>query len=616
MPTSPAHQILRDVFGYHAFRGEQEAIIAQIVEGGDALVIMPTGGGKSLCYQIPALLREGVAIIVSPLIALMQDQVDALQAMGVRAAFHNSTISWDERRAVETRMRAGQLDLLYVAPERLVTPEFMSLLQACPLALFAIDEAHCVSQWGHDFRPEYRALHVLAEQFPTVPRIALTATADPRTRQDIAARLGLNDAPLFLSSFDRPNIFYRVTPKQQPRQQLLRFIQREHAEDAGIVYCLSRKRVEQTAAWLTEQGHAALPYHAGLDAKIRAAHQTRFLREDGLIMVATIAFGMGIDKSNVRFVAHLDLPKNLEAYYQETGRAGRDGLPANAWMVYGLQDVVLLRQLMEQSAAVDTHKLHEQRKLNAMLGFCESMRCRRQQLLEYFGEAHAGGCQHCDNCAEPATTWDGTEATRMALSCVYRTGQRFGAGHVIDVLVGADNPRMQSLRHHNLSTFGIGKAHHPSAWNAIFRQLIAAGLLRVDHEQFGGLQLTAESWPVLRGTQSVSLRHDPTPPPRRERERGRASAARLTKVSGGATAAGISVAPDDHDLWQRLRALRKQLADAQGVPPYVIFHDRTLKEMLQQRPRDMEALRNISGIGEHKLKKYGATFLAALSEAR
>ncbi len=606
MSTASAHHILRHVFGYHAFRGEQEAIIAHVSNGGDALVIMPTGGGKSLCFQIPALLRKGVGVVVSPLIALMQDQVDTLQAMGVRAAFHNSTVSLAQRRTLETQMRSGAIDLVYVAPERLVTPEFMALLQDSPLALFAIDEAHCVSQWGHDFRPEYRALQVLAEQFPTVPRIALTATADPRTRQDIAQHLGLADAPLFLSSFDRPNITYRVTPKQNPRQQLLRFIEQEHPDDAGIVYCFSRKRVEQTAEWLAAQGHAALPYHAGLEPATRSAHQTRFLREDGLIMVATIAFGMGIDKSNVRFVAHLDLPKNLEAYYQETGRAGRDGLPATAWMVYGLQDVVLLRQLMEQSEADATHKRHEQRKLNAMLGFCESTRCRRQQLLEYFGEAHAGQCQRCDNCLEPPAMWDGTQAAQMALSCVYRTGQRFGAGHVIDVLVGTESPRMQSLRHHTLSTFGIGKHHAASAWNAIFRQLIAAGLLRVNHEQFGALQLTPESWPVLRGQQTVSLRHDPTPHKERRRERG-------AKSRTSAVVETIDT-PVDEQLWQRLRQLRKALADEHGVPPYVIFHDRTLKELIRVRPNNLEAMGNISGIGEHKLKKYGMTFLAALSE--
>ncbi|MBI4237586.1 MAG: DNA helicase RecQ [Deltaproteobacteria bacterium] len=604
MTEHSAQHILRQVFGYHAFRGHQAAIIDHVTDGGDALVVMPTGGGKSLCYQIPALLRPGLGVVVSPLIALMQDQVDALLAMGVRAAFHNSTLSWPQRRELEQQIRAGALDLLYVAPERLVTLEFTDLLRACPCALFAIDEAHCVSQWGHDFRPEYRALHLLAEHFPHVPRIALTATADPRTRQDIAERLHLQHAPLFLSSFDRPNIFYRVTPKQQPRHQLLRFIQREHPDDAGIVYCLSRKRVEQTAVWLTQQGHRALPYHAGLEAAVRAAHQTQFLRDDGLIMVATIAFGMGIDKPNVRFVAHLDLPKNLEAYYQETGRAGRDGLPANAWMVYGLQDVVLLRQLMEASAADATHKQSEQRKLTAMLGFCESTQCRRQQVLTYFGESHAGGCGRCDNCTDPPATWDGTQAAQMALSCVYRTGQRFGAAYVIDVLVGADTPRIKALHHEQLSTFGIGKHLSAMEWNTIFRQLIAAGLLRVDHEKFGGLQLTAESRPVLRGERSIAFRHDPTPAPRR---------GKLSPPTASPTAITLHT-PEEQDLWQRLRTLRKTLADTHGVPPYVIFHDRTLKEMIRHRPRDLQAMGFISGIGEHKLQKYGATFLAALQE--
>ena len=499
-------EVLDRVFGYGAFRGEQEAIIEHVAGGGDCLVVMPTGGGKSLCYQIPALLRAGVAVVVSPLIALMQDQVDALRQTGVRAGYLNSTLTFGEVRAIEDGARAGRLDLLYVAPERLMGERTLALLDGLRIALFAIDEAHCVSQWGHDFRPEYLQLSVLHERYPGVPRIALTATADEPTRREIAERLGLGGARVFVSGFDRPNIRYAIVPKRNAREQLLRFLDAEHRGHAGIVYCLSRRKVEETAQWLRGRGYDALPYHAGMGAEERKRHQDAFVREDGVIIVATIAFGMGIDKPDVRFVAHLDLPKSIESYYQETGRAGRDGLPADAWMAYGLADVITLRQMVEGSEAGEQRKRLEVRKLDAMLGLCELTTCRRRTLLAYFGETRAEPCGNCDNCIAPPEAWDATEAARKALSCVYRTGQRFGAGYVIDVLLGKDNERIRGFGHHRLSTFGIGADLDVSTWRSVFRQLVARGLMRVDVEGFGSLKLTGESRAVLRGACEVRLR--------------------------------------------------------------------------------------------------------------
>jgi ATP-dependent DNA helicase RecQ len=605
---SSAPQILHDVFGYAAFRGEQDAIVEHVAAGGDALVLMPTGGGKSLCYQIPALLRPGVGIVVSPLIALMQDQVDALRQLGVKAAFLNSSLDAETARDVFRGLMRGELDLLYVAPERLLTSGFLDALdqvQAGPgLALFAIDEAHCVSQWGHDFRPEYRELTVLHERFPAVPRIALTATADAPTRREIVERLGLEQARQFVSSFDRPNIRYRVTQKNNARNQLQAFLESEHPSDAGIVYCLSRRKVEETAAWLKEKGWDALPYHAGLDAATRNANQRRFLREEGVIMVATVAFGMGIDKPNVRFVAHLDLPKSMEGYYQETGRAGRDGLQANAWMAYGLGDVVSMRQMLNSGDAPEERKRLELRKLDALLGYCESTACRHQAILRYFGEEHPGGCGQCDNCLEPVDTWDGTEAARMALSCVYRTGQRFGVGHLIDVLLGKATPQVEKFRHQQLSTFGIGQTLTQPQWSSVFRHLVAAGLLNVDMEAFGGLRLTDEARPVLRGEREVWLRRDAEP----------AKKSRASKAERAARAREAFAGANEDPLWQALKAKRLELAREQGVPPYVIFHDSTLLEILNRRPGSLTQLGEISGVGQAKLTKYGDAFLKVLED--
>lgn len=602
MSTTP-EDVLSSTFGYSQFRGQQRAIIDEVLAGRNALVLMPTGGGKSLCYQIPSMMRAGTGIVVSPLIALMQDQVDALRQLGVRAGFLNSSLTPQQQQAVIQALQAGELDLLYVAPERLIQPQMLALLKSVPIALFAIDEAHCVSQWGHDFRADYLQLSLLESQFPEVPRIALTATADVNTRQEIVERLGLVGARQFVSGFDRPNIQYRITQKQNPRQQLLRFLRQEHAGDAGIVYCMSRRKVDDTAAWLTEQGFTALPYHAGLDAETRQRHQQRFLREDGVIIVATIAFGMGIDKPDVRFIVHLDLPKSLEAYYQETGRAGRDGLPATAWMVYGLQDVIKLRQMMDNSQGNDAFKRVERQKLDAMLGLCEISSCRRQALLNYFGE-HSGKddpgyCGNCDACLNPAPTWDGTEAAQKALSCVYRTGQRFGVNHLIDVLHGAENDKIFQWGHQHLSTFGIGRDLDRRTWQSVFRQLVARGYLGVDHSTYGGLHLTDKSRAVLRGEERLALRTDVR------------DAAAPSKRSRSQPA---DIEDADLPLWQALRQCRKRLAEEHDVPPYVIFHDATLRDMVHYRPGNEQQLLRINGVGQGKLDKYGAAFLSVIND--
>jgi ATP-dependent DNA helicase RecQ len=599
--TNPAHHILQSVFGYDAFRQQQQAIVDHLITGGDALVLMSTGSGKSLCYQIPAMVRDGVGIVISPLIALMQDQVDALRQNGVRAAFLNSTLSLDEVREVEGALHRGELDLLYVAPERLMMARMLELIERIPVALFAIDEAHCVSQWGHDFRPEYVQLSVLHQRFPQIPRIALTATADSATRREIIERLDLTGAQQFISGFDRPNIRYRISENRgNARDQLLRFIRNEHPGDAGIVYCLSRKRVEQVAAWLASKGLTALPYHAGLSTQVRQRHQERFLREEGVIIVATIAFGMGIDKPDVRFVAHLNLPKSLEAYYQETGRAGRDGLPANAWMVYGLQDVITLKQMQATSDAPEEIKRIERHKLDAMLGLCELTTCRRQALLRYFGDELDKPCGNCDTCLEPPETWDATTAAQKALSCVHRTGQRFGVTYLVDVLLGKEDERIRRFGHDKLSTYGIGSELNQSEWRDHYRQLIARGLLAVDIEGHGGLQLTEQSRPVLRGEQPLHLR----------------KFTRKARAKGRERKANRFGDPANSKLWQALRNRRQQLADEQGVPAYMIFHDATLAEMVENRPQTLAQLSNISGIGERKLADYGEAFSEVLNEYR
>ena len=607
MLNNKALQCLHDVFGYSSFRGEQKAIVEHLTAGGDALVLMPTGGGKSLCYQLPALLREGVAIVVSPLIALMQDQVDALQQLGVRAAFLNSSLDAESSREVTLRLMRGDLQILYVAPERLLMPNFLALLEQIELgtgiALFAIDEAHCVSQWGHDFRPDYRQLTILHERFPEVPRIALTATADAPTRAEIVERLALENALQFVSSFDRPNIRYRVTLKDNARQQLEAFIEAEHPNDAGIIYCLSRRKVEETAEWLKSRGWDAQPYHAGLDASVRNANQRRFLREEGVIMVATVAFGMGIDKPNVRFVAHLDLPKSMEGYYQETGRAGRDGLPANAWMTYGLGDAVSMRKMLDSGDAPESRKQVERQKLDALLGFCESTACRHQTLLRYFGEQHPGDCGQCDNCLHPVDTWDATQPAQMALSCVYRTGQRFGVVHLIDVLLGKITSRVDQFSHQALSTFGIGKELSQQQWSSVFRQLVAGGFLEADIEAYGGLKLTALSRPVLRSETEVWLRRDNEVLKRK-----------VSKAGRGSIAKEVYVAVSEDPIWYLLKDKRTELAREQGVPPYLIFHDSTLLEILNRQPKTLSEMSQISGVGQAKLERYGAAFLQVLDQ--
>ena len=592
-----AQRVLKDIFGYDSFRGRQGAIIERVANGGDALVLMPTGGGKSLCFQVPGLLREGLAVVVSPLIALMDDQVATLEELGVSAAALNSTLSAEQQRELAARVRRGEVKMLYLAPERLVQPRMLEFLSQMQIALFAIDEAHCVSQWGHDFRPEYLQLGQLAEQFPDVPRIALTATADKRTREEIVTRLHLQNAERFLSSFDRPNIFYRIVPKEQPRKQLLAFLS-ERRSDAGIVYCLSRKKVDEVAAFLCEQGFPALPYHAGLPSDVRAANQKRFLNEEGLIMVATIAFGMGIDKPNVRFVAHMDLPKSLEAYYQETGRAGRDGLPADAWMAYGLQDVVMLKQMLQNSEGDERHKRVEQHKLDAMLALCEEPHCRRQALLKYFDEDMPNPCGHCDNCVDGVQTWDATEPARQALSAVFRTGQRYGVGHLVDVLLGKDNEKVRSFGHQQLAVWGVGKDRSEHDWRTLFRQLVARGLADIDIEGYGGLRLSETCRPLLRGEVTLELRRELKP--------------QTTARSGGGSPASQLVRADERDQWEALRALRRKLAEEHAVPPYVIFPDSTLLEMLRSQPQNMSDMARVSGVGARKLERYGEAFLEVL----
>jgi ATP-dependent DNA helicase RecQ len=590
-----ALEILNRLYGYESFRGHQAEIIEHVSAGNNALVLMPTGGGKSLCYQIPSLLRDGVGIIISPLIALMQDQVDAMQQLGVKAAFLNSSLSHSEQHIIEQQLQAGQLDLLYIAPERLIQSYTLDLLERCKLALFAIDEAHCVSQWGHDFRSDYLSLSLLHERFPSIPRIALTATADVRTRKEIIERLSLSDANSYISGFDRPNIRYAIANKTTARKQLLDFLKQRKTE-AGIVYCLSRKKVEDTAAWLTQQGFTALPYHAGLPAQLRQTHQSRFLREDGVIIVATIAFGMGIDKPDVRFVAHLDLPKSIEAYYQETGRAGRDGQSADAWMVYGLQDVVRLQQMAQGSDGSEQFKRAERHKLDAMLGLCEVTSCRRKVLLNYFADNAPEQCGNCDNCQIPPQTWDATEAAQKLLSCVYRTGQRFGAVHVMDVLQGKETEKVLQHHHHQLSTFGIGSEIHEARWRSVIRQLVVRGLLRVDLEGYSALQLTDSCRPVLKGEQSLYLRKEEIKAP-------------SAKKAGTKRAKKIDKRPEDQELWEELRECRKYLAEENNVPPYVIFHDATLKEMVDTMPMSASEFLTLTGVGDSKLEKYGADFI-------
>ncbi len=598
-PASPALEILHRVFGYESFRGQQAAIVERVIEGGDALVLMPTGGGKSLCYQIPALVRSGTGVVISPLIALMQDQVDALSAVGVRAAFLNSTQDADERRRVEAALLAGELDLVYLAPERLKLSSTLDLLDRAPVSLFAIDEAHCVSQWGHDFRPDYLALSVLHERWPSVPRIALTATATEQTRLEIAARLELGEAELFVASFDRPNIQYRIEPKAQPLAQLLQLIRTEHPGEAGIVYCLSRASVEKTASALVAEGIAALPYHAGLDSATRARNQSRFLREDGIVMVATIAFGMGIDKPDVRFVAHLDLPKSVEGYYQETGRAGRDGLPSTAWLAYGLQDVVQQRRMIDESEGDLAHRRKLSAHLDAMLALCETIECRRVQLLGYFGQPSVA-CGNCDTCLSPPESWDGTVPAQKLLSTVVRLWrerhQRFGAGHLIDILLGRETERVRTQSHAELTTFGIGTELGEQEWRGVVRQLLAQGLLGVAADGYGTLVITDASASVLDGSRTVLLRRETVRPTRAAKSK-----------------AGSELPVEARPLFERLREWRAGVAREQGVPAYIVFGDATLRGIALTKPTSLEQLGTISGVGEKKLESYGDGVLGVVA---
>lgn len=594
--SDPRH-VLKTIYGYDQFRGAQQDIIDHVIGGHNAFVLMPTGGGKSLCYQIPSLCRKGVSVIVSPLIALMQDQVDALRQLGIRAAAINSNQSFEDVRKAKQQIRAGEIDLVYVAPERLLMPEFLDLLGQSDIALFAIDEAHCVSQWGHDFRPHYTELSILAERFPGVPRIALTATADAPTRRDIIERLGLQDGKSFIAGFDRPNIHYSIVPKTSGRQQILDFIRANHKGDSGIVYCLSRKSVEEMAQYLRDEGFDSLPYHAGLSPDVRARNQDRFLREDNIIMVATIAFGMGIDKPDVRFVAHLNIPKNIEAYYQETGRAGRDGLPSNALMLYGLGDVAMQRNFIDESTAPDLQKRIEHQKLNALLGLCEAASCRRQIVLDYFGDT-GQPCGRCDACDNPPETFDGTIAAQKALSCVLRTGQMFGVQYIIDVLLGKDDERIKKFRHDQQSTFGIGADYKRQEWQSIFRQLVAQNLLRVDMVAHGGLKMTPLGEKFLKGKETIRLRQYTGKTPRKK-------AAEVAKDFGLST---------DQNLFLALKSVRLELSKAEGVPPYVIFHDKTLREMAARKPASSRAFLEISGVGERKMQRYGDVFMKAIAD--
>lgn len=596
MSIARAEEILRHTFGYVEFRGQQKEVIQATIDGLDSLVLMPTGGGKSLCYQIPSLVRDGMAIVVSPLIALMQDQVAALQQLGLNAAFLNSTLSREQHSRVMRSIYDGELDLLYIAPERLLQESTLQRLMSVNISLIAIDEAHCVSQWGHDFRADYLGLHVLSQAFPDVPRIALTATADERTREEIVVSLGLSEPKVFVSSFDRPNIRYIVQEKGDAKAQLIKFLQ-DHKNKAGIVYCMSRNRVDGIAAWLQGRGINALPYHAGLPAEQRAENQSRFLREDAVVMVATIAFGMGIDKPDVRFVAHLDLPKSMEAYYQETGRAGRDGQPSDAWMVYGLQDVMRIVKMVSESSADEQHKRVERAKIESLLGWAEATTCRRRALLLYFGESSEGACGNCDICLNPPKTWNATEAAQKVLSNIYRTGQRFGAGHVIDVLRGKDTAKVNQFGHQKLSTYGIGAERSDKQWRSIIRQLLVQKYLLVNDAQYGAIQLTEKARGLLKGEIKLFLREDivATKPVREKR-------------------LPVNINEADRDLWNALKACRKNLADAQGVPPFHIFHDATLMEMMRFQPSDNAELLTINGIGEVKLEKYGREFLRVLCQ--
>ncbi len=595
---SAAFKILQEIFGYSEFHPTQEQVISALLQGDDCLVLMPTGGGKSLCYQIPSIVREGTGIVVSPLIALMQDQVDGLRELGVKAAFLNSTLAQAKQREVEALLLDGSLDLLYVAPERLLGGRMLDLLDRCNIALFAIDEAHCVSQWGHDFRKEYQQLKILHERFTNVPRVALTATADKRTRQEIISQLQLEGAPAFIDSFDRPNIRYQISDGANGLERLWKFLQESHPEDSGIVYCLSRKRVEQVATWLGEHGRIALAYHAGLSDRQRHLHQQRFLFEDSVIVVATIAFGMGIDKPDVRFVAHLNLPKSIEAYYQETGRAGRDGEPANAWMSYGLKDVIMLRQMVQSSDAPPVNIRVMQNKLEAMLGLCEMIGCRRRALLTYFGEQLENDCGNCDNCLNPPITWDATEIARKALSCVYRSGQRFGVGYLIDLLRGKESERIRRNRHDSLSTFGIGRELSVSQWSSVFRQLLAGGFVEVDFEGMGVIRLNPDCRPLLRGEKTLQLRRQSEPAPQSARAR--------------RTVDDIEIS--DVPLFEALRSLRLEIAKEINKPPFTVFHDSTLKTMAAVKPVNAESLAEISGVGQHKLKVYGPRFLKTIED--